>query len=47
MTWKMKSDVIDHDEDAALVTREEGTIEGAKSKAEDEHLRIQAELEGR
>jgi len=32
---------------SALVTIEEGTIEGATSKAEGEHLRIQAEQEGR
>jgi len=38
-----KSDVIDPDEDAALVKIKEGTIEGAKSKFEDEQLRIQAE----
>ena len=30
-----------------MVEIEEGTIEGAKSKTEDEHLRIQAEQEGR
>ena len=42
-----KSDVIDPDEDAALVKIKEGTIEGAKSKFEDEQLRIQAEQEGR
>ena len=44
-----KSDVIDTDEDAAaLVKVEEVTIEGAKSKFEDEHhLCIQAEQEGR
>ena len=42
-----KSDVIDHDKDAALVKIKEGTIEGAKLKFEDEQLRIQAEQEGR
>ena len=42
-----KSDVIDPDEGAALVKIEEGTIEGAKYKAKGEHLRIQAEQEGR
>ena len=42
-----KSDVIDPDEGAALVTIKEGTIQGAQAKAESEHLRIQAEQEGR
>ena len=42
-----KSAVVDPDEDAALVQIEEGTIAGAKSKAEDEHLCNQAEQEGR
>ena len=38
---------IDPDEDAALVKIEYGSIKDANLKAEDEHLRIQAEQEGR
>jgi len=37
------ADIICSGEDAVLIKAEEGTIEGAKSKAEDEHLRIQDE----
>ena len=33
-----RSDVIDHDEDVALVTIDEGTIDGEKSKADGKHL---------
>ena len=43
---KSVQDVVDH-EDAALVQIEKGMIESAKLKAEDGHLRIQAEQEGR
>jgi len=35
------------DEEAVLVKLEEGTVESAKSKKAEEHLRIQAEQEGR
>jgi hypothetical protein len=38
LTQNLKSDVIDPDEGAALVKIGEGTIDGAKSRAEDEHL---------